>query len=206
MLNSRNCLIYTLIEKVPIKFSFYLEEKDHQFNISLPGAYFAFGSLSLVTIKDIGHLFAWFDESKRDQVIELDNNNRIEIYVDGSAKQYYIDLWFIWNGNKICFGQFSLEDFKKLGSFFVEYGLYGHEKTNDDIYCDPVEKYLDNLLKSGNFTIDELNDMDKLKEIADNAEDIPGFEIVDLNEPPKDYLDHLFEPEDDDYLDDEDSI
>jgi hypothetical protein len=210
MLNSRNCLIHTLIEKIPTKFSFYFEDEEHKFNISVPGGYFALGSFSLETIKEIGHLFTWFDESKKDQVIKL-NDNRIEVYVDGDQKQYYIDIWFHWNNIQMCFGQFSLEDFRKLGSFFVEYGLYGHEKTNDDIYCDPVEKYLENLLKNGKVTMEELNDIDKLRELADNAEDIPGFKIIDLKgEIPQDYLDQLFEIEDedpeDDYLNDEDPI
>lgn len=207
MLNSRNCLIYTLVEKVPTKFSFYFEDSKHEFNISIPGGYCAFGALSLETIKEIGHLFTWFDEGKKDQVIQLENNNRIEIYVDGDQNHHYIDIWFYWNNIQMCFGQFSLPDFRKLGSFFVEYGLYGHEKTNDDIYCDPVEKYLEDLLKNGKVTMDELNDINKLKDLAENAEDIPGFKIVDLNgETPQDYLDRLFEPEDEEYLDDEDPI
>jgi len=194
-------LLYTLIEKVPTKFSFWHEDDEYKFNISIPGGYLDLGTIKLEVIKELGDFFVWFDESKKDQVIELENNNKIEVYVDGDAKHHYIDIWFHWNKIQMCFGQFSLQDFRKLGSFFMEYGLYGHEKTNDDIYCDPVEKYLEKLIENGQFTIDELDDVDKLKELAETAEDIPGFEIVDK----EDYLDKLFE-EDDDYLDDEDPI
>jgi hypothetical protein len=99
---------------------------------------------------------------------------------------------------QICFGQFSLADFRKLGSFFVEYGLSGHEATNDDIYCDPVERYLDTLLAKGDINMDDLGDINKLKELADNAESIPGFEIVDMGgDPPQDYLDRMFEDDED---------